>query len=61
MDRERVIREIAALLATLEKASAQDVEKTKKFLRWMTDSALLDMLDKHKKAIQKKTYIPAER
>lgn len=55
MDRERTIQELVAVLATLEKCSEQDVEKVKRFLRWMSDEALLDMRDKHRKALENMT------
>lgn len=53
MDRERIIAEIAVALSILEKSSGQDIEKAKKFLRWMSDDALLDMRNKHREALKK--------
>lgn len=53
VDREKVIREIIAALATLEKCSHQEIENVKRFLRWMSDDALLDMRDKHREALEK--------
>ena len=53
MDREKAIREIAAALATLEKCSQQDIEKVKKFLRWMSDDVLQDTRNKHIEALEK--------
>ncbi len=55
MDREKIIQQIVAAMATLEKCSDQDTENTKKFLRWMSDDALQDMWDKHMKALEKRT------
>jgi len=52
-DREKVIREIIAALATLERCSHQEIENVKRFLRWMSDDALLDMRDKHREALEK--------
>ena len=54
MDREKIIQQIVAAMATLEKCSDQEVEDTKKFLRWMSDDALKDMWDKHMKALEKR-------
>lgn len=53
MDRERIIAEIAVALSILEKSSGQDIEKAKKFLRWMPDDALLDVRNKHREALKK--------
>ena len=53
VDREKVIREISAALATLEKCSDQEIENVKRFLRWMSDDALLDMRSKHREALEK--------
>jgi len=50
---------VASLLATLEESSVQEIENTKKFLRWMADDSLLDMLDKHRRAMEKMTHAPA--
>ena len=47
MDREAVIQEIADVLVVLEDCSVQDIESTKRFLRWLLDEALKDMRDKH--------------
>lgn len=54
MDREKIIQQIVAAMAILEKCSDQDVENTKRFLRWMSDDALQDMWDKHMKALEKR-------
>ncbi len=55
MDREKIIQQIVAAMAILEKCSDKEVEDTKKFLRWMSDDALQDMWDKHMKALEKRT------
>jgi len=55
MDKEKIIQQIVAAMAILEKCSDQEVEDTKKFLRWMPDDALQDMWDKHMKALEKRT------
>ncbi len=60
MDREKVIQQIVAAMATLEQCGEQDVENTKRFLRWMPDNALKDMWDKHMKALEKKTPTPTK-
>ena len=39
----------------------QDVENTKKFLRWVSDDALKDIWDKHMKALEKRTPAMATR
>ena len=54
IDREKVILEIIAILATLEKCNDQEIESVKKFLRWMSDDALLDMRDKHREILRGK-------
>jgi len=51
---------MATAMSILEKCSAQDIEKAKKFLRWMPDDALLDMREKHKKALEKSTAISGQ-
>lgn len=56
MDREKVIVEIAAALSILEKSSSQDIENAKKFLRWMSDDALLDMRNRHREALKRINY-----
>ena len=56
MDREKTIREIAAVLATLEKCGDKEIESVKRFLRWLPDDALLDMRDKHKGALEKRIH-----
>ncbi len=61
MDREKIIQQIVAAMATLEKCSDQDVENTRKFLRWMSDDALRDMWDKHMKALEQKTPVMAKK
>jgi hypothetical protein len=61
MDREKIIRQIAAAMATLEKCSEQDIESTKRFLRWMSDDALTDMWEKHKKALEQRTPAAVKR
>ena len=53
MDREKAIAEIAAALSILEKSSSQDIEKARKFLRWMSDEALWDIRNKHREALKK--------
>jgi len=53
IDREKVIQEIIIALVTLERCSDLEVENVKKFLRWMSDDALLDMLAKHREALDK--------
>lgn len=53
MDREKLIRDIAAAMAALEKCTVQEVENTKKLLRWMPDDALQDMHSKHMEALKK--------
>lgn len=53
MNREKLIKDIAAALATLENCSPREIEDTKKFLRWMPDHALKDMRDKHVKALER--------
>ncbi|MFC1714455.1 hypothetical protein ACFL6S_12370 [Candidatus Poribacteria bacterium] len=55
MDREKIIQQIVTAMATLEKCSDQEVEDTKKFLRWMSDDSLQDMREKHMKALEKRT------
>ena len=55
MDREKTIKEIAAALATLEKCSDKEIESVKRFLRWMSDDALHDMRDKHRRALENLT------
>ena len=57
MDREKTIQRIAAAMAALEKCSEEDIENTKKFLRWMPDNALIDMWRKHEKALEKRTPV----
>jgi hypothetical protein len=52
LDREKTIQEIITALATLEKCSGRDIENVKRFLRWMSDDALRDMKEKHRKALQ---------
>ena len=58
MDKEKIIQQIVAAMVTLGKCSDQDVESTKKFLRWMSDEALKDICDKHMKALEQRTPIP---
>lgn len=53
IDREKVIQEIIMALATLERCSDLEIENVKRFLRWMSDHALLDMLVKHREALGK--------
>lgn len=53
IDREKVILEIIAAIATLEKCGDKEIESVKRFLRWMPDNALLDMRDKHREALRK--------
>ena len=60
MDREKIIQQIVTAMVTLEKCSDQDVENTKKFLRWMPDNTLKDMWDKHMKALEKRTPAPTK-
>ncbi len=55
MDREKIIQQIVTAMVTLEKCSDEDIENTKKFLRWMPDGALKDMWDKHMKALEERT------
>ena len=55
MDREKLIQQIVAAMTALEKCTDQDIENTKKFLRWMSDEALKDMWEKHKQALEKRT------
>ena len=55
MDKEKIIQQIVAAMAILEKCSDQEVEDTKKFLRWMSDDALQDMWSKHMKALEQRT------
>ena len=52
IDREKVIQEIAAMLATLEGCGVDEMESVRRFLRWMPDDALLDMRDKHREALK---------
>jgi len=54
IDREKTILEIIAMLATLEKCNDQEIESVKRFLRWMSEDALLDMRDKHREILRKK-------
>ena len=54
-DREKVIQEIIVALCALEKCSQQDIDNTKRFLRWMPDDALQDMRDKYMQALEKRT------
>ena len=51
MDREAMVQEIADALAVLEDCSEQDIESTKRFLRWMSYDDLQDMRDKHRRAL----------
>ncbi len=60
MDKEKIIQQIVAAMVTLEECSDQDVENTKKFLRWMPDEALKEIWDKHMKALEKRTPIPTK-
>ncbi len=57
MDKEKIIQQIVTAMVTLEKCSDQDVESTKKFLRWMPDDSLQDIWDKHMKALEQRTPI----
>ncbi len=61
MDREELIQQIVAAMTALEKCADQDIEDTKKFLRWMSDEALKDMWEKHKIALEKRTPAMTER
>ena len=54
IDREKVIQEIIAALATLEKCSDQEIESVRRFLRWMSDDALQDVRARHMEALEKK-------
>jgi hypothetical protein len=54
VDRERMIREIVAALATLEKCSDQEIENVRRFLRWLPGDALQDMRNKHREALEKR-------
>jgi len=54
IDREKLILEIIAALATLEKCSGQEIENVKRFLRWMPDVALQDMKEKYREALEKR-------
>jgi hypothetical protein len=58
MEREKIIQQIVTAMVTLEECSDQDVDNTKKFLRWMPDGALQDMWDKHMKALEQKMPAP---
>ena len=53
MDREKVIKEIIAMLATLEKCSDQEIENVKRLLRWLPDDVLLGTRDRHREALEK--------
>ena len=55
MDKEKIIQQIVTAMVTLEECSDQDVENTRKFLRWMPDEALKDMRNKHMKVLEKRT------
>ncbi len=55
IDRERMIHEIVAALARLEKCSDQEIENVRRFLRWLPDDALQDMRNKHREALEKRT------
>ncbi len=55
MDRENLIQQIIAAMTALEECSDQDIDSTKRFLRWMSDEALRDMWEKHKQALEKRT------
>ncbi len=61
MDREKLIQQIVAAMAALEKCTDQDIENTKKFLRWMSDEALKDMRGKHNQALEKRTPAKTKR
>lgn len=54
MDREKIIREIAAMLATLENSRDEEIETVKRFLRWLPDNELRDIRDKHREALDKR-------
>ena len=54
VDREKVIQEIIAMLATLEKCSYEEVENVKRLLRWLPDNALLGIRDKHREALERR-------
>ena len=41
-------------MTALERCTDQEIEDTKKFLRWMPDQALKDMWEKHKIALDKR-------
>lgn len=60
MDREKVIQQIATAMATLEKCSDEDIESAKRFLRWMPDEALQDILGKHMKALENLVHAQKE-
>ncbi len=60
MDKEKIIQQIVTAMVTLEGCSDQDVENTKKFLRWMPDEALKDIWDKHMKALEQRTPTPTK-
>ncbi len=60
MDREKIIQQIVTAMVTLEECSDQDVENTKKFLRWMSDESLRDIWGKHMKALEQRTPIPTK-
>lgn len=55
MDREKLIQQIVAAMTALEKCTDQDIENTKKFLRWMSDEALRDIWKKHEQALERRT------
>ena len=61
MDREKVMQEIAAAVSVLEKCSAEEIEKVKRFLRWMPDDALMDVREKHRKALEKVAPAPVRK
>ena len=54
-DKEKLIQQIAAAMATLEKCSEKDIESAKRLLRWMSDDALKHVWEKHKKALDQRT------
>ena len=61
MDREKTIQQIVAAMSALEKCSEQDIENTKKFLRWMSDDVLKGIWERHEKALEERTLLLTRR
>jgi len=53
VDREKVIQEVIAMLAILEKCSYEGTENVKRLLRWLPDDALMGIRDKHREVLGK--------